>query len=1240
MENKLGLSPGPVDRESEDGSFNRRRRTHSNVPLFESEDPDVLFELLEEVATGAYGSIYKGIYIPTDETIAMKIISIEEDGSADNFQTEISVLQRTSHPNIPKYVGSYCKGDEVFIAMEFCDGGALTDIFDVCRQGFTEAEIRYVAHEVLQAVKYLHSQSIIHRDIKCANVLITRQGLVKLVDFGISYISGNRRFAQPSTFTGTPHWMAPEVIETKTGHNPYSAKADIWSFGITLLELSQGFPPLNHMHPMKALLHIPKNDPPALAEPDKWSEEFSSFVSACLQKNPERRLPADQLLQHPFVESPGGQDVVAGLLQRKAECEARRAAQGDEDVDELDDDDEFDQDSYNFNSLKSLHHSLRPFIPDDVESAICTPGTSNPASIPYPASSWSVTNGSPSVSLESYLSKSVTAQPPLGTSQTSNMARPSRDPSGLINTGGGMDVANRPGRAAKAQFRKSTMLRPSASLKQVVKSKAESKRYRARIVNEKLFRKQLNEVRALQTQHRSALDKLKKAHSKEIEQVHSQNISELQSALKEQLQLEGAEERAQKKYVEQQQSNQNAKLARLVRKCSSDMRSKQVETKELVKAQLKEFIAQQRATLQAKLKTLKRRKAKSKAERRVLEDEYARFKLVHQHSLSRAEQRQSHAWWYQRQQQLDILLWTHKAREHALKMENITLRHKLLSSLVDSLHYLRWEHKRRNHVIQRNLPRLKNPVELRHLTQRHELERAQLQQLQELEKEQQRLSLLNDNQVQVKEYRQAMRRLERDLLKKIQDMQKKPGPDVEAEIQHMKQQFVHELIQQDQRLILFLTERERSELDGLALHHQNNFKRMEGAHAAEMEKTVLSHATAYHSLRVKQHTQRLLLLEEHHKTQHNMLKEQYNALLSALSDCHAEKRSLLESIRTGTLEMLEQQYAEMLEELRSHHAAEMAAPSDDRVREELAVAHKEQAEEVESFHKERHSQATAQFERWQADMGAEMEREREELTSTMASETKKLVQEQQAREKKARDLLGQLRHADGERACANCTRRMSEHALAQVTVCTHLDVPISSAELEEEAAELSHQIRSLHDLRNKFVSVDQSIGHQSADDMAGPPTEATVMFATPEASAVLGQDSTFSLTALSPVTSPSRWAADPEDPPGFSSMTSLVSSPEYLASSARRENWNSPKMSDDALRVAAAAAAAAAAATAVRAAAQTTSPWVGAGRGGAACVGTRLAEQHMHEMRFKLFHFSTSTPLPQLWPPVLRQVLW
>eukprot|EP00208_Stichococcus_sp_RCC1054_P005432 CAMPEP_0206147108 /NCGR_PEP_ID=MMETSP1473-20131121/32445_1 /ASSEMBLY_ACC=CAM_ASM_001109 /TAXON_ID=1461547 /ORGANISM="Stichococcus sp, Strain RCC1054" /LENGTH=412 /DNA_ID=CAMNT_0053543921 /DNA_START=258 /DNA_END=1492 /DNA_ORIENTATION=- len=283
------------------------------------------FERSERIGGGSYGEVFRGWDRVRGHEVALKVISLDDvPDDIEAIQQEVAVLSACRCDNIVQYYGSVLPRGSMHltIAMELLPASAV----DLLAMGgpLDEATIAWVMRGTLGALAYLHSQARMHRDLKAANVLLAAGGGVKLSDFGVAgALSGTLGF-QRATFVGTPFWMAPEVIEAAE-QGGYGAPADIWSAGITAIELATGAPPLGDLHPMRALFLIPKSRPPRLPAEGGHSDALRSFVEACLQMDPRRRPTAAQLLQHPLVASAQLPPDLPSLVADAAEFSARFA---------------------------------------------------------------------------------------------------------------------------------------------------------------------------------------------------------------------------------------------------------------------------------------------------------------------------------------------------------------------------------------------------------------------------------------------------------------------------------------------------------------------------------------------------------------------------------------------------------------------------------------------------------------------------------------------------------------------------------------------------------------------------------------------------------------------------------------------------------------------------------------------------------------------------------------------------
>ncbi|WWD06048.1 hypothetical protein V865_004133 [Kwoniella europaea PYCC6329] len=279
-------------------------------------DPATTYTLLEKLGTGSFGTVWKASHNETKQIVAIKMIDLESsDDDISEIQAEIAHLSSCWSDHVTKYYGSFVRGAKLWIVMEYLAGGSC---LDVLKPGvFTESQIAIVCRELLLGLQYLHDEGKIHRDIKAANVLLSASGEVKLADFGVAAQLSSHK-SQRHTFVGTPFWMAPEVIR-QAG---YDSRADIWSLGITAIELAKGEPPLSEYHPMRVLFLIPKARAPRLEEP-QWSDTFKGFIERCLQKDPTDRATAKELLQHPFITSARSTSHLVPLIERYQALRAR-----------------------------------------------------------------------------------------------------------------------------------------------------------------------------------------------------------------------------------------------------------------------------------------------------------------------------------------------------------------------------------------------------------------------------------------------------------------------------------------------------------------------------------------------------------------------------------------------------------------------------------------------------------------------------------------------------------------------------------------------------------------------------------------------------------------------------------------------------------------------------------------------------------------------------------------------------
>ncbi|XP_044031991.1 TRAF2 and NCK interacting kinase b isoform X16 [Siniperca chuatsi] len=311
-------------------------RSLDEIDLTALRDPAGIFELVELVGNGTYGQVYKGRHVKTGQLAAIKVMDVTGD-EEEEIKAEINMLKKYSHHrNIATYYGAFVKknppgiDDQLWLVMEFCGAGSVTDLIKNTKGNSLKEEwIAYVCREILRGLTHLHQHKVIHRDIKGQNVLLTENAEVKLVDFGVS-AQLDRTVGRRNTFIGTPYWMAPEVIACD--ENPdatYDFKSDLWSLGITAIEMAEGAPPLCDMHPMRALFLIPRNPAPRLKS-KKWSKKFQSFIDSCLVKSHSQRPSTEQLLKHPFIRDLPNERQVRIQLKDHIDRTKKRRGERDE----------------------------------------------------------------------------------------------------------------------------------------------------------------------------------------------------------------------------------------------------------------------------------------------------------------------------------------------------------------------------------------------------------------------------------------------------------------------------------------------------------------------------------------------------------------------------------------------------------------------------------------------------------------------------------------------------------------------------------------------------------------------------------------------------------------------------------------------------------------------------------------------------------------------------------------------
>lgn len=276
-------------------------------------DPAPLFQMIEKAGQGASGTVYLAKSLMRNNLkVAIKQMDLNAQPRKELIVNEILVMKDSQHKNIVNFLEAYLQNQELWVVMEFMEGGSLTDVIENNDNSLEEDQIASICFEVTKGLKFLHNKKIIHRDIKSDNVLLDLQGNVKITDFGFCAkltAQKNKR----ATMVGTPYWMAPEVVKTKE----YDEKVDVWSLGIMTIEMIEGEPPYLNEEPLKALFLIATNGTPKLKKPELLSVSIKKFLSICLCVDVKYRASTDELLQHEFLKMGCDDSKLAKLLQWK-----------------------------------------------------------------------------------------------------------------------------------------------------------------------------------------------------------------------------------------------------------------------------------------------------------------------------------------------------------------------------------------------------------------------------------------------------------------------------------------------------------------------------------------------------------------------------------------------------------------------------------------------------------------------------------------------------------------------------------------------------------------------------------------------------------------------------------------------------------------------------------------------------------------------------------------------------------
>jgi len=822
------------------------------------DDPTKLFDLIEELAVGSYGHVYRAVYKPTGETCALKIIALEEDDTFEEMMIEIQVLERcVGHNNIVKYVGSWKKGDELFIAMELCGGGSANDLYQILEAPLQEPQIAWITQESLKGLAFLHDRGIIHRDIKAANILLTETGDVKLTDFGVSaqmeHPKDKRR-----TFIGTPYWIAPEVVNTVIA--PYDEKCDIWSLGITCIELAELQPPLHEIAPMTAVMQIPKNPPPQLKNPRQWSPEFNDFLKECFIKDPTYRKSATELLKHPFfkiAQGDSGQCLIPLIRRTRAAEEAY-----------------------------SHGGALPPDIPEPL------PEESPP--------------GSPLV--DDYGSSIITdngdllAQlPPMNVGLTpeapSSPMSPSR--SGIASTNVYSTMTEEEKRKAlhEEKERKNSLRerqkRPTLTrtLKRENLAMNQGKK--------KVLKQQLKQLRKLMKSHEQQQQRQLKQHQLESETLQAQHQQNMTNKHKELGKKQKVLKRSQLVDVEELIKTQATEIRGVQKQNLTDKKKIQKDIKEDQKRLLKNFEGTQkdkRNQYNEKKKNLK----KSKEELKKLETEFkndAAFQLLCFNQKIAMEERlkEDNVTLLQQRQQCQRL------REQHIQLFSLQYRHfKDLQMFERSVLETQQE-------MERDLQGDEISLETKQQAEQQELQKQQILAHHRLLAEQQARQLLEDEKDSLREFKNFQRKQakEHSLRMKQQregkDTKRRQTMDFKKKLQQDEVDFLQQAMEKRKSLQTELEEQQSSQMEILVQQHGNAQVHLKDEQAERKLWLITKHNKQNKMLAMEQYAQREKFVIEHHAKQLQLVQNQQEELLKVLTELQ-DSELLLQGTHEKALE--------------------------------------------------------------------------------------------------------------------------------------------------------------------------------------------------------------------------------------------------------------------------------------------------------------------------------------------------
>jgi serine/threonine protein kinase len=754
----------------------------------------------------------------------------------------------------------------------------VSDIPQVWEVELSETQIAVICREALKALAYLHDQCILHRDIKGANILLTEDGQVKLIDFGVSAVLSSRT-EKRNTLIGTPYWMAPEIISNKNGKAPYDERVDIWSLGITCIELAEREPPLSEVHPMRALMQIPIRDPPRLANAKKWSKEFQDFISDCLIKDPKHRQNAQELLQHPFIaNAPESSAPIIQLLEETARAKSNIAAA----------------------------ESAGPSTDEQ-------PGAGTPAQddhVPPPAAIPAPEIHEPA---HHHVEPTRAAPPPPVSPKPRASGDFSDNPvSPVVSSTPSTPVQGRPTSVSSPlpppKVRKAPTVR--ATLKQPNQTRREMEFKQAKILNKELMKAQLKELAEQQKQHIKELEKMRRVHKRESDDLEQQCKDQRDRLEREHRNRSTKETTSSKQENDKISEKQKDETRSQQKSAQTDEKTQLKDLKDKQTVAVKNFKDQQKSERKEKEKAFKDHQAAKKAESKSLKDKKdkaaaeAALKTEKENFLLNLSQLEA--------QQLMRL-------QHAQALDRVQLECQLaMSALVESHNTANEHYDVAQSLVSRQLlarhtnasvcETEKHDMEMNFLKRRTEMQRVQLEKeqarirehselQQKKEREQQDKLLKSDQRRAGKEFMREKDEKFKQFMREQKDFAKVNAKnmtkeEIKSAQQQRKEEFDSSLRKMEEEFKAKQAKEIQDEEELLRVHHKLMTDQLIADHKQELDTTIAEHnkAIANSEEMTRQATE--ALMRKHFDEKYNLLAEQQKTRMEMRVAQHREQQAL------------------------------------------------------------------------------------------------------------------------------------------------------------------------------------------------------------------------------------------------------------------------------------------------------------------------------------------------------------